>query len=303
MRDNNMKKRNKKKIDIRKGIIIICVTILLLSTATFAWFSESNTPKMSNLALMAGASGSLLIADDTGNGPGTYDETLDLSQASGANLMDEAILNPVTTKDGISFYSPLYTGNAVTGVKQVTDAQKLSSRYVYEKSFYLKAGPNPKNGGSIIATEGKLYNIYLAGRAGTSQTEGTYVTAAPDANGGTSDTAANSMRISFELEDGTMVILEPNADATNEDTKRAEDGVKNQYGTYTTLKQSKDGHFIVAGSANSYESPVLFTITEGQDVKVTMKVWIEGTDVDCTNSIVLDEIIARFQFMSADVVN
>lgn len=100
-----------------------------------------------------------------------------------------------------------------------------------------------------------------------------------------------------------MIILEPNADATNTDTKRAEDGVKNQYGSYATLKQSKDGHFIVSGLSNSYESPVLFTITEGQDVKVTMKVWIEGTDVDCTNSIVLDEIIARFQFMSADVVN
>lgn len=296
-----MKDNKKKKIDIRKGVMIICVTILLLSTATFAWFSESNTPKMNNLALMAGASGSLLIADDTGNGPGKYDETLDLSLATGANLMDDAILNPVTTKDGISFYSPLYTGNAVTGVKQITDEQKLSSRYVYEKSFYLKAGPNPKNGGGVITTEGKLYNVYLAGRAGTSQTEGTYVTAAPDVNGGTNDTAANSMRISFELEDGTMVILEPNADASNADTKRAEDGVKNQYGTYTTLQQSKDGHFI--GAANSYESPVLFTIKEGQDVKVTMKVWIEGTDVDCTNSIVLDEIMARFQFMSADVVN
>lgn len=293
-------KKNKRKLDIRKVIMVVCVSVLFMSTATFAWFSESNTPKMNNLALMAGASGSLLIADDTGSGPGTYDEVLDLSQATGVNLMDDAILNPVTTKDGISFYSPLYTGNAVTGVKQVTDKQKLSSRYVYEKSFYLKAGPNPKNGGSIIASEGKLYNIYLAGRAGTSQTEGTYVTAAPDSTG-ISDTAANSMRISFELEDGTMVILEPNADATNADTKRAEDGVKNQYGTYTTLKQSKDGHFI--GAANSYESPVLFTITEGQDVKVTMKVWIEGTDVDCTNSIVLDEIMARFQFMSADVVD
>lgn len=298
-----MKNNKRKKVDVRKGIIIICVTILLLSTATFAWFSESNTPKMNNLALMAGASGSLLIADDTGNGPGAYGEALDLSQALGANLMNDAILNPVTTKDGSSFYSPLYTGNAVTGVKQITDAQKLTSRYVFEKSFYLKAGPNPKNGGSLIATEGKLYNIYLAGRAGTSQTEGTYVTVVPDAQRGTSDTAANSMRISFELEDGTKIILEPNADAANADTKRAEDGVKNQYGTYATLKQSKDGHFIVSGLSNSYESPVLFTIKEGQDVKVTMKVWIEGTDKDCTNSIVLDEIIARFQFMSADVVN
>lgn len=295
-----MKGQTKKHRDIRKLIMTICVMVLLLSTATFAWFSESNTPRVTNLALMAGASGSLLIADDTGNGPGTYGEILDLSMAVGADQMDDAILNPVTTKDGISFYSPLYTGNVVTGVKQITDAQKLSSRYVYEKTFYLKAGPNPNLGGNVVTTEGKLYNVYLAGHTGTSQTEGTHVTAAQTKTRTTNDTAANSMRISFQLEDGTMIIYEPNADASNADTKRAEDGVKNQYGTYTTLKQSKDGHFI--DSTNSYDSPVLFTIKEGQDVKVTMRVWIEGTDLDCTNSIVLDEIMARFQFMSADVV-
>ena len=189
----------------------------------------------------------------------------------------------------------------VTGVKQITDTQKLSTRYVYEKTFYLKAGPNPNLGGNVVGTEGKMYNVYLAGNTGSAgSTEGTDVTAAAGKTRTSNDTAANSMRISFQLEDGTMIIYEPNADASNADTKRAEDGVKNQYGTYTTLKQSKDGYFI--SSTNSYDSPVLFSIKEGVDVKVTMRVWIEGTDLDCTNSIVLDEIAARFQFMSADVV-
>lgn len=45
----------------------------------------------------------------------------------------------------------------------------------------------------------------------------------------------------------------------------------------------------------------LFEIEEEQDVKVTMRVWMEGTDEDCTNSNELDEIIGNIQFISSEV--
>lgn len=45
---------------------------------------------------------------------------------------------------------------------------------------------------------------------------------------------------------------------------------------------------------------MLFEIEENKDVKVTMRVWIEGTDLDCTNSIALDKITAMFEFMSRE---
>lgn len=290
-----------KRRDVRILIIMLCITILLLSTVTFAWFTERNTPKVNNLELTAGTSGSLLVADDTGNGPGQYDNVLDLRQAVGADVMSKMVLNPVTTNDGVSFYSPVYKGNTVTGVKKITDVSKLTSVYVYEKSFYLKAGPDPKFGTSDkITTTDKLYDVFLAGHDNLSQTEGTYVTTTKNQTLNAGDTAANSMRISFELEGGTIIIYEPNADASNVDDKRAVDNVKNQYGTYVTLKQSKNGKFI--GSPNDLDSPVLFTIKEGEDLKVTMRIWIEGTDLDCTNSIALDEIMARFQFAAADQV-
>ncbi len=290
-----------KRKDIRYLIMVLCCTFALLSTVTFAWFSESNTPKVNNLELIAGTSGSLLVADDMGNGPGKYDNILDLSQAIGADEMNSVVLNPVTTKDGVSFYSPLYKGNTVTGVKLITDTQKLTSFYIYETSFYLKAGPNPNLGTSDkITTKGKLYDVFLAGHGSVSQTEGTYVTASKGHTMNTGDTAANSLRVSFELEDGTIIIYEPNADAMNVDNKRATDNVDNQYGTYITFKQSQSGKFME--SPNDLDSPVLFTVKEGEDVKVIMRVWIEGTDLDCTNSIALDQIMARFQFMSADQI-
>lgn len=296
------KPTNKNKRDIRQIIMMFSITLAVLSTATYAWFKVSNTPKVLDLALMAGAAGRLQVADDLGNGPGEYGDILDLREATGAEAMAEAILNPVTTKDGIDFYAPLYTGKAVTGVKLLEDNEERRSRYVYEKTFYLKASPNPNMPNSdLIVTAGKLYDIFLIGPAQNNQIRGTYVYQSPDAEGSTvaGDTAANAIRISFETEDGELVIYEPNADVSNQDTNRAEDQVKDEYGNYVTVSQAENGIFI--NSDNGNNSPVLFTIEEGVDVKVTMRVWIEGTDLDCTNSIALDEISAMFQFMSADV--
>lgn len=48
-------------------------------------------------------------------------------------------------------------------------------------------------------------------------------------------------------------------------------------------------------------SEKLFEIEEEQDVKVTMRVWMEGTDEDCTNSNELDELIGNIQFISSEV--
>lgn len=293
-----------KKKNIRKLVAIICLLVMTLSTATYAWFEHGNRLKVTNLSLLAGGTGVLQIADDLGNGPGEYGEELDLSTAVGKENMENMQLNPVTTQNGTSFYSPVYVGNTVVDVKNITDEEELYTTYVYEKTFYLKASPNPKaDEGSIVVTEGKLYDIFLVGPATSLEHKGTHVYQSPDAEGSTvqGDTAVNAIRISFELEDGTVVVYEPNADTSNRDDSRAEDRVKDEYGNYITVKQAKDGKFI--DSDNGDDSPYLFRIEENTDVKVTMRVWIEGTDLDCTDSIALDKITAMFEFMSADAAD
>lgn len=297
-----MEKEKKKKIT--RLVTVICLLVLALSTATYAWFEHGNRLKVTNLSLLAGGTGVLQIADDLGNGPGEYGEELDLSTAVGYEGMESMLLNPVTTQDGTMFYSPVYTGNTVVDVKQITDEEELHTTYVYEKTFYLKASPNPKaDEGSIVVTEGKKYDIFLVGPATNLEHKGTHVYQSPDAQGSTveGDTAVNAIRISFELEDGTVVIYEPNADISNRDNNRAEDRVKDEYGNYITVRQAKDGTFI--DSENGDDSPILFQLEENVDVKVTMRVWIEGTDLDCTNSIALDKITALFEFMSADAAD
>lgn len=297
-----MKKEKKKKIT--QLVSVICLLVLALSTATYAWFEHGNRLKVTNLSLLAGGTGILQIADDLGNGPGEYSSELDLSMATGSGNMETMLLNPVTTKNGTNFYAPVYVGNTVINVEHITDEEKLNTIYVYEKTFYLKAGPNPNaEDDGIVVTEGKMYDIFLVGPATNLEHKGTHVFQSLDAEGSTvaGDTAVNAIRISFELEDGTVVVYEPNADISNRDDSRAEDRVKNEYGQYVTYMQSKDGAFI--NSENGDDSPVLFTIEENADVKVTMRVWIEGTDLDCTDSIALDKITAMFEFMSADAAD
>lgn len=294
-----MKREKKKRIVYLSTAI--CLLFFALSTVTYAWFEQGNRLKVTNLSLLAGGSGILQIAEDLGYGPGEYGPELDLRMISGSDEMENMLLNPVTTKDGTKFFSPVYVGNTVVDVKAITDKEQLNSIYVYEKSFYLKAGPNP-NGEEeeIVVTEGKMYDVFLVGPATSLEHKGTQVFQSPEAEGSTvpGDTAVNAIRISFELEDGTVVIYEPNADKSNRDNSRAEDRVKNQYGQYDTVMQGKDGAFIK--SDNGDDSPMLFRIEESKDVKVTMRVWIEGTDLDCTDSIALDKLTAMFEFMSED---
>lgn len=304
MGKKNWKKENeegKEKRGLKARLLMCLLYLTVLSTATYAWFTMNNKPKVLNLALSVAAAGDLLIADDLGGGPGEYDEELDLKGATQKFPMEEVQLNPVTTTDGQIFYAPVYTGKTVTGVEEITDPDELNQQYVYEKTFYLKAGSLKNSKGKRVAQGAmKTYEIMLLGP----EQDGEEVSGCAVRQGEGSestvpgDTAANSIRISFEVEGQDIVIWEPNSDKHNTDTEKAIDNVRDSYGTYKTLQQTSDGNFIDGEDGNSEK---LFEIEEEQDVKVTMRVWMEGTDEDCTNSNELDEIIGNIQFISSEV--
>lgn len=304
-----MEKRHKKNRKhavfryIRKNLTVILMIIMVLITVgTFAWFSVSNNPRVQNLALVADHEGNLMIADDLGNGPGTYSDVLDLTKATDYDYMQSVRLSPVTTADGKDFFAPVYDAstNRVDSVNPITDHNTLINSYIYEKTFYLKASSGDSTTGS-----GSTYNIALAGTG--SGNMGTYILKDAEA-GADSDTSAYAVRISFTLTDatGTEVtkIYEPNYNVNNTSTDMAIDGVKGTgsgYGTYTTIRQSSDGTFADIGTGT--DSVVLFTINENTDVKVTMRVWLEGTDVDCANSIGATLLTGQIQFSSSEVVS
>jgi hypothetical protein len=314
---------------------MVIVSLIILSISTYAWFLITNTPKVKNIALTADTLGDLKIADSiTESGAekaGTYGDELDLQ---GVN-MNNLYLSPVTTKDGITFFKPIYTEGEVTSVEEVTDDTGLHKKYVYEKDFYLKAG---EAGSTVTDTTAKNYDIYFVGYS-TKENSGTYVA---DKDGATV-TAANAIRISFTFSGGSLstpvtVIYEPNCDVDNGGITESQAATKNsssdasttvvanmanfvmnsddaaEYGTlgekygtdtaktkgYSTIKQYKADHSFVPNSGIKTRSTSLVTIKEGEDIHVTMRIWLEGTDKDCMNTIAADQIVGQIQFISEE---
>lgn len=289
-------REEKEKNTRLKAKLLVCLLyVAVLSTATYAWFTLNNKPKAFNLSLTAGATADLLIADDTGGGPGEYGEELDLKDAAQSPVaMDEMELNPVTTSDAQTFYGPRYNGNTVSDKEEITDEDELYKSYVYKKTFYLKAGTLKTKSGKRASSGSRRYDVMLQGPKSGEEHSGCEIKQA-----GTDgrDTAAKSIRIAFVLEnpDGKIPIYEPNSGESPNGGESATNTLDVQNGT---LKQPSPGGAFEGGENGN--SKKLFTITEGEDVLVTMLVWIEGTDVDCTNNIQMDEIIGNIQFTSKD---
>lgn len=294
-------REEKKKVRGWKSKLLICLLyVAVLSTATYAWFTLNNKPKVYNLTLTAGGAADLLIADDLGSGPGEYGDELDLQAANQTPVaMVDMELNPVTTTDVKTFYEPIYEGTSVTGTKEITDTTLLNESYVYQKTFYIKAGSLKNGTGKKTGQTVKSYDIMLLGPEQEEEYSGCVIRQAEGAVTEGGATAANAVRIAFIVEDGQeeIKVYEPNSDQhnTGDFATNALDG---SYGGYKTLKQPSPGGEFEGGEGGNSET--LFTIREEEDVKVTMLVWIEGTDDDCTNSIQMDEITGNIQFISKD---
>lgn len=288
------KERIRKIKAIRRNIVLASAFLLVVGgIGTFAWFSVSNRARVENLALIADHSGNLQIADDLGNKPGTYSDVLDLTKATGASELKDKVLSPVTTKDGVNFFAPVYNAatQSVDSVSAISNKQELKKYYIYEKSFYLKAGAVD---GNKVGNIKRVYDIALYGVNNNNRNSGSFIYQ-PSAKG---DTAANSVRVSFTLDNGKSYIYEPNCDVHNSDNNRANDGVKSEYGKYNAYQQKGTGSFVKSNKTN--ESEKLFTIDENVNVKVTMRIWIEGTDTDCTNSIGANTMAGQIQFISTE---
>ena len=291
---NKKNKKNKKHAVfryIRKNLTVILLIIMVLVTVgTFAWFSVSNNPRVQNLALVADHAGNLMIADDIGGSPGTYGDALNLAEATNSDYMKSVRLSPVTTNDGAKFYAPVYdANNIVNSVTEIKDHDELVNSYIYEKTFYLKASSGDGSTGS-----GTTYEVALVG-PGNGGDMGSYILR----DGTEGDTAAYAVRISFEV-NGSTYVYEPNCEVHNTDTDTAAHSVDGSYAKYTAFQQNSSGVFLDPGTGNS---KVLFTIEENVDTLVTMRVWMEGTDDDCANSVGAPMVKGQIQFISNEVTN
>ena len=168
------------------SIVMVIVSVVILSVSTYAWFLITNTPKVENISLMADTLGDLKIADIKQDGtPDVYQDEIDLENKTDV----KSYLSPVTTKDGINFFSPVYFEGEVSVLKAEIDEKRLHTKYVYEKEFYLRAGEEKQK---VDQNKAKNYDIFLVGTS-TDLANGCYMVKNSNNNTGDVKTAANSL--------------------------------------------------------------------------------------------------------------
>ena len=278
-----MKKKRKKigKLQTKKlraAIVMALVCVLMLSGATYAWFTLGNTARVNSLSLQVSSEGKLYIGStevELGN------KKTEISLASN----DTQILYPCTTDEtGKTMYSPKYESDkVVNGAEEIKEAQKKD--YYYEKDIWLKVEETGK---------GSSENEYAITLGKHTSEDGTFV----EEKAGTSGKGAEKcVRVSFTV-DGKVSVYEPNYDLHNIGDKAQDNSGKKYMGT--THKQGAGGTFTGESGEVYYsgDSSELFRIKANTPTKVTIRVWFEGTDDDCTNAIQNAQITSQLKFVS-----
>ncbi len=302
------KKQQAKKRNMRNTVIMAVLSVVLLSSATFAWFTLSNTAKITNLSLSVNEASDLMIASVPDSGDPDYNSLLEL-QVPADTILKPATLgqfDTITTDtmlkdvrdvndiDKVVAYEAVDTATEVIKEGDTYDEQK--SYYYFEKEFYLKSNGTTSLG--IALQKGEF--------TGDKATDGTYV--AKNVNDEpvqvtteTEYTAAAALKIAFFNEAGkVLAVYEPNtnnnagnnADAISATVELADSKTLTGY-TENVITQKMDGTFADADTSN-----VLFNLTSGKDCKVIMRVYIDGEDKECVNQISLSEILGNLKFVT-----
>lgn len=288
MEKENMKKTSadrERRKKLTNAILMAFVCIMMMSGATYAWFTMSNTAKVTSMKLNVAAEGTLYIyTDDTV-------ATKKVSEVDWPNMSTAQTLYPCTTAEGINMLKPIYgSEKEVTGTQTVTDAEK--ELYCLQQDFYLYMDEG------TVATP-KTYNVSLV-QNDVSNT-GTYFSSSA-----ATPKPEYCVRMSFEVNGQTLTVYEPNSDATNGGTVET-NFATNSCGVTpvaSTHQQNAAGTFISTTGNAADKAPVtgdsdkLFTITGNQATKVTVRVWFEGTDNDCQNSINTKDITGQLKFVA-----
>lgn len=279
--DKKYRKKNRKKTIVAAFIITGILTVPVL-----AWFSLTNTPTVNEIAMSAGVTGALKISL-TENG--VYGDEINLSEV----IPDNVVTRPITSNNGVNFYKPIYSASGVvqsiestplsaSELALVTNKKDGEGGYILRADFYLLAeSPNP---GTVA--------IKLTG-SGVPGSDGAY-TIITDKNGGD---AAKATRISFTANNQTAVV-EPLADVSV--AGNSAQMVMSGFSSLHTIKQGQNGMFLNT-STNTYSNAIsetLFNINTNTKTKVTMYIWIEGSDRDCINDIASDSFGLKIKFYS-----
>ncbi len=305
------------------GSWVTALSVILLTTATYAWMSISSTLTVSNLELNVVTENAMEIALDAGGEPGEWTTLLSLGELLGSEL---TLLPATWSAQYGNFCKVNYGLDGRPDGLQELDTSARTAIYTPENpedptSAEAEAGGGAGGTGYLIAldlwlrTGSSGVQVYLsepALREAENLGTGTWVVGEPvwDAgavrhhNGG--NNAEKAMRIALrtydeEYDTGGFVIYEPNVEDGEAPTVTADGTVLRKLirqGQTTWTEQDP----VLRDSLNYQmgefmeEDTNLFRLVGNTPRRFTLFIWLEGQDKDCTNSITAGKVLMNLQF-------
>lgn len=313
-----MEKNKKKKFrDIRNAVVMMCVMIAMMSTASYAWFTMASSPTVTGMKMTAATSGGGLqvanVPTGEGNTKKNYFDSITIVATE-----DPQVLKPVTPDLAETpttlFKAPVYTGTEVTGFTAIDDATLTG--YVAKYTYWLKEtttnvvpSADKTVGVGIICGDSTSTNEYgLTGADGTApKLPGSFVRksiseTSPEGIENPSYAVRVGFVVTSDYSTSKLIMWEPNVDGAKEVTQgdltmatvASAADVKTAVVDATALRSNRTGTIVKGGTGNTSEE--LFKVPVGGEVKVDMYVWLEGSDDLCANEIQAGALEAQVQF-------
>ena len=299
---------------------ILLILLCLLVTTSYAWFSISRTPKVSNMGISIASRNGMSLSHKWDSEDELWTQHLDLSQV----MVQSAPLKPVTwVNSENAFYASEYGSDGrMTGItKKLSDTvnanQDNSEGYYIKTTFYARTDANV----SVSLTPATVTSDGTGGA-------GTYVIGTPmwndetviHNNGGQG--AEYTIRVGIKItkldefgnekaDNVQFYVYEPNYDGhvdgsgTIVETQSIDGSptlVPEEYMIRQTTSTWTEAYPVqrdvqIKELGEFMSEPHLFELSPNEYAKIDLYFWMEGQDIDCNNSIGNNaKIMANMQF-------
>ena len=268
------------------ALALLLVSAVLMSTASYAWFSMNNKVTVTGMEVKTKVSSNMLIAHDTlANTSKKNDSDFTTSDSTAV----KAILEPVSTADGNTFF---YSTNAKADGSKITDSSATpfiqynagssavgSDASNYDDLFSQNYGVTNSSGLLTGVTKASPYVDYVFQLKAQNNGSGTQVISLTKLDltySGAADTS-KAYRVAIFVEDittndpagtiGTLKGVYKPESATNFNSQVVNG--TDSYATATYVSEATSLASLNAGDNKQY--------------KVVVRMWLEGQDTTCYN--------------------
>ncbi len=261
---NKLKNMSSKAMTVLKFIIISVLVVSLVVGSTYAWFITNLTTSVNNGDEYITVSADAGLKLSYGEEFETQGEIIIQRQAP------DAVLSECSSVDGRNIFFPI---SDYSKIEHTNNNNEFVNDVNTEELIFREATANDKNNKYISfdfeISAASSTDIWLSNRS--------YITG----------TAADAIRISFDLHNGKAPIVIDNTPATYANTNYAVETINTSGQKLTTVEQKPLAIGDYVNNGNN-KTP-LFTLDAGEDMIVTMTIWLEGTDPECTEAVLSQE--------------